>query len=116
MAGWLLLTTHFGTEEIDNPSHQDLSDAIEELRRNDIPEVPDVWLRSEVDGGAVYLLIVSKDGAVTFSKYVSAEADDPIVELAKTVSLENALEFMTWLAEGKVEQIEEALVDNLSED
>lgn len=108
MAGWLILTSCSG-KEIETPSREDLSNAIEELRQNDSAESPAVWLKSGTDGGAVYLLDVAKDGTVSISKFVSEEADDPIVELVKTVSLEKALELLTWLAEDKAEQIEEEL-------
>ena len=108
MAEWLMLTTRNG-KEIENPSREDLSQAIEELRPDATAEHPDVCLRGETDGGPVYLLDVSKDGTVSFSKFVSKEADDPIVELTKTVSLEKALELLTWLAEGKAEKVEEEL-------
>src|SRR5688572_16721523 len=110
MAQWLLLTNRCG-KEIENPSHEDLRQAIDELGKEDPGEHhPSAWLRSETDEASpFYLLSVNRDGTVSFSKFMNHEADDPVVELTKKVPSEKAIELMTLLAEGKPERVKEEL-------
>ncbi len=113
---WLTLTTRFG-QEIDNPSRDDLSRALEELGHDDregmtkadYAEHSAAYLRLESEAGPHYLLSVDRDGTLMFTEFLSPESDDPIVELTEKVPAERALALMMLLADGKCEQLEKEL-------
>ena len=114
--GWLILTTRYG-KDIENPSKEDLSHALEELRKDDpaamtegdYDEYSNTWLRCGTDDGLMYILSVSKDGTTSLSEFVSQDADDPIGELTRTISLEKALALWVLLAEGNPDKVEAEL-------
>ncbi len=113
---WLTLTTRFG-EEIDNPSRDDLSRALEELSHDDrkgttaadYAEHSTAYLRFESDAGPHFILSMEHDGTLTFSEFASSESDDPIVELTQKVPAERALALLLLFAEGKCDQLEKEL-------
>jgi hypothetical protein len=114
----IFLTSRYG-KEIENPSQEDLSHAIDELK-NDIPiktpgaddsDHESAWLSSETDDSPKFILSVERDGTVCLSKFMSPDADDPSEEITKKVSLEKALALWLLLAKGNIEKIEAELAD-----
>jgi hypothetical protein len=113
---WLILTTRYG-KDIENPSKEDLSHALEELRKDDpkamtegdYDEYSNTWLRCGTDDGLMYILSVSKDGTTSLSEFVSQDADDPIGELTRKISSEKALTLWVLLAEGNPDKVEAEL-------
>jgi len=118
--GWLILTTRYG-KDIENPSKEDLTHAImEELGNEDkaamieenYAEHSNAWLRCGTDAGPIYMLSVDRDGTTSLSEFVNQDADDPIEELTRKISLEKALALCIFLAEGSPDKVEAELAND----
>ena len=118
--GWLMLTTRYG-KDIENPSKDDLSHAImEELRNEDMAAMTEgncsehssAWLRCGTNAGPIYMLCVNRDGTTSLSKFVNQDADDPIEELTRKISLEKALALCILLAERNPDKVEAELAND----
>ena len=117
---WVILTTRYG-KDIENPSKDDLSHAImEELRNEDTAamtegncaEHSNAWLRCGTDAGPIYMLCVNRDGTTSLTEFVDQDADDPIEELTRKMSLEKVLELCLLLAEGNPDKVEAELAND----
>ena len=104
---WLILTTRTGQEKED-PTKEDLSHAIEELGQLDSKspvEEDTIWLHCGTQAGPIYVLSVNRDGTTSLSVFVNQDADDPIEELTKKITLEMALALWKLLADDKPDQV-----------
>jgi hypothetical protein len=116
---WLILTTRYG-KDIQNPSQEDLRHALEELRKEDPQTMTKVdyaahanaWLRCGTDAGPIYLLSTNRDGTTSLSEFANQDADDPVGELTKKVSFENALALWNLLATGNPDEVEAELAND----
>ena len=107
---WITLTTRYG-QDIENPSPEDLSRAMEELRQENAQgkgadaEHAIARLRLGSDDGPRYILSVDRDGTTSHSEFTDEEADDPVEELTRKLPREKALALWILLAKGSPDKV-----------
>lgn len=105
MHEWVNLTGYYG-KEIQNPSDNDLKDALSELFGSRDEEHPDAWIECGSQDGPLYCLSIYSSGYALFTKYSDVDMTEELEnKKIENVNENTAYELWKFLIDGEIDKI-----------